>query len=89
MEHRIVTIINKLGLHARAASKLVELSNGFTADIYLSKEGKQVDTKNIMSILLLAAGPMTQLELTTEGPDEIAAIEAVTHLIANRFGEPE
>jgi len=89
MESRTVKIINRLGLHARAAAKLVALSGEYTAKITLARDEKEIDTKNIMSVMLLAAGPETELLLKADGPDEEAAINAVANLIADRFGEPE
>jgi phosphocarrier protein HPr len=84
-----VTIINKLGLHARAASKFVNLTNRFTSKIEVSNTGKVVNGKSIMSIMLLAATQGTQLGLRIEGDDEVEAMQAITDLIAERFGESE
>lgn len=84
-----VQIVNKLGLHARAAAKLVKTASQFQADIKLAKGDKPVDAKNIMSVLMLAAGKETKLELTADGPDENEAVTAISDLIANRFEESE
>lgn len=84
-----ITIINKLGLHARAAAKLVSCTSAFSSNIKLGQEGKMVDGKSIMSIMMLAAGKGTELELEIEGRDEEEALAAITALIENRFDEGE
>lgn len=84
-----ITIINKLGLHARAASKLVTTTSAFGCDIKAGKDGQMVDAKSIMSIMMLAASKGTELTLTFDGRDEQQACEAVTALINNRFDEDE
>ncbi len=84
-----VTIINKLGLHARAAAKFVSCSSAFSSSIEAGKDGNLVDAKSIMSVMMLAAGKGTVLDLKIEGPDEEAALKALTELIDNRFDEPE
>ena len=84
-----VTIINKLGLHARAAAKFVGCASSFSSNIQTGKDGSWVDGKSIMSIMLLAAGKGTVLDLHIVGDDEEAALEALTTLIANRFDEAE
>ena len=89
MEKRTITIINKLGLHARAAAKLVNTSSLFNANITLAREDKEVDAKNIMSVLLLAASQGTELEISAEGDDALDAIVALEQLINDRFGEAE
>ena len=84
-----VTIINKLGLHARAASRLVNCASGFAAEIRLVKGARAVNGKSIMGVLTLAAGRGTELRVEADGADEQEALEAVTDLIAERFGEDE
>jgi len=84
-----LTIINKLGLHARAAAKLVTLANQFSADIRIDKDGRQVDGKSIMSVMMLAASKGTEIGLTADGEDAAQALDAITALINNRFDEPE
>ena len=84
-----VTIVNKLGLHARAAARLVKLCAEFSSEIRLGKPGKMVNGKSIMGIMMLAASKGTALQLEVEGDDEAAAHQAVTQLIANRFDEEE
>ncbi len=84
-----VEIINKLGLHARAAAKFVDCAAAFASRIQVEKDGEGVDGKSIMSVMMLAAGQGTILTLNIEGPDETLAFEALTTLIADRFGEPD
>ncbi|MCY3795868.1 MAG: HPr family phosphocarrier protein [Gammaproteobacteria bacterium] len=87
MKRTQVTLSNQLGLHARAAAKLVHLAKTFTGDIQLGKDGTLVDAKSIMSVLLLAAPVGTTLELRVEGEDEAEAFAAIRQLIDDRFGE--
>ncbi|AQA19810.1 phosphocarrier protein HPr [Halioglobus japonicus] len=84
-----VTIINKLGLHARAAAKLVGCTSAFSSSIEAGSDGNMVDAKSIMSVMMLAAGKGTVLDLRIDGRDEQQALEAITALIANRFDEAE
>jgi phosphocarrier protein len=84
-----VTIINKLGLHARAAAKFVGCASAFSSSIRAGKDGELIDGKSIMSVMMLAAGKGTVLDLHINGRDEDAALEALQKLIANRFDEPE
>lgn len=84
-----VTIINRLGLHARAAAKLVDCAARFSSRIDLLKQGNAVDAKSIMSVMMLAAGQGTELTLKITGEDEQAALEELVTLIADRFGEPD
>ncbi len=87
MKRTQVTLSNQLGLHARAAAKLVHLAKTFTGNIQLGKDGTLVDAKSIMSVLLLAAPVGTTLELRVDGEDEEAAFAAIRQLIDDRFGE--
>jgi phosphotransferase system HPr (HPr) family protein len=89
MLERTITIINKLGLHARAASKFVNVSSRYSSKIEIGDSAKFVNGKSIMSVMLLAAAQGTQLVLRTNGDDEAEAMEAITALIADRFGEGE
>ena len=84
-----VTIINKLGLHARAASKFVTTASSFGCKISAGKNGQLVDAKSIMAVMMLAASKGTELELQFDGDDEKKAMEALTALINNRFDEDE
>lgn len=89
MIEKNVTIINKLGLHARAAAKLIGVTGKFGCDIKIIKDGKTVDAKSIMAIMMLAASQGTDLIIQTDGADESAAMEAVIEIINNRFDEDE
>lgn len=82
-----VTIVNKLGLHARAATKLVNCASGYESEVNLVKGTRTVNAKSIMGVLTLAASMGTELVILTEGPDEEQAAAAVAELIADRFGE--
>lgn len=89
MIERILTISNKLGLHARAAVKLVNLANRFVSSVKIVKDGNEVDGKSILGILTLAATQGSQVRLKISGKDETSAAEALTELINNRFDEKE
>ncbi len=84
-----IVITNKLGLHARAAAKLVQLSNQFSATISLEKEGEEADAKSIMEVLMLAGTQDTRLKIIAEGSDEEEAVEEISRLIGNKFEEDE
>ena len=86
---RTVTIINKLGLHARAATQLVKCASGFKAHIYISRGERQVNGKSIMGVLMLAAARGCEIGLQADGEDATAALDAIQQLIADRFGEDE
>lgn len=82
-----ITIINQLGLHARAAAKLVSTASEFSSSVRLAKEDQEVDGKSIMSVMMLAASRGTEIELIIEGEDEKDARNALVALIQDRFGE--
>lgn len=84
-----VTVINKLGLHARAAAKFVTLASSFKSDIQLSRDGRVVNGKSIMGVMMLAAAKDTQLTLHISGDDEDDAFKQLNELIENKFGENE
>lgn len=84
-----ITIINKLGLHARAAAKFVTLASGFDSEIELTRNGKTVNGKSIMGVMMLAASKGTDLTLRAMGSDEVEAIAKISELISDRFGEDE
>ena len=86
---REVEIVNKLGLHARAAAKLVNLASGFDSSVELEKDGKRVNGKSIMSVMMLAASQGSTLRLHVSGSDEHQAMNQVVQLISERFGEGE
>jgi phosphocarrier protein len=82
-------IVNRLGLHARAAAKLTHVASGFQSEIWLSRSGRRVNAKSIMGVMMLAAGKGSQVLLEAEGADADAALDALAKLIADRFGEGE
>ena len=87
MIERETEIVNRLGLHARAAAKLVHIAGGFQARVTVAKDGEEVDAKSILGILLLAAGQGSCITVRCDGNDEEEAMRAVTTLIANKFDE--
>ena len=87
MLEKTVTIINKLGLHARASAKLVECASRYQCTVNLIKENKIVNGKSIMGVMMLAANQNSTLTIQIEGPDEIEAMERLVELINNRFDE--
>ena len=84
-----IEIINKLGLHARAAAKFVTCAGRYGSDIQLERQGRRVNGKSIMGVMMLAASQGTSITVEISGDDEEAAADALTALIADRFGEPE
>ncbi len=84
-----ITIINKLGLHARAASKLVSKASQFESEVLIDKQGNRADAKNIMGVMMLAASKGTEVILEVDGNDEKECMEAMIQLINNRFDESE
>ncbi len=89
MLSREITIINKLGLHARAAAKLVNIANGFGAEVMIEKNGQRVNGKSIMGVMMLAASCGTVLQVNVNGEGENEAMQALVELIDNKFGEAE
>lgn len=84
-----VTISNKLGLHARASAKLTKLAGSFASEVFMSRNGRRVNAKSIMGVMMLAAGLGSEVEIETSGPDEQQALDALVTLINDRFGEGE
>ncbi|MCG7877098.1 MAG: HPr family phosphocarrier protein [Candidatus Thiodiazotropha taylori] len=84
-----IEIINKLGLHARAAAKLVSCANSFSSDVFLNRNGQRVNGKSIMGVMMLAANQGSTLHLEIEGSDEHEAMQALISLINERFGEDQ
>jgi phosphocarrier protein len=82
-------IVNRLGLHARAAAKLTHLASGFQSEIWLSRSGRRVNAKSIMGVMMLAAGQGSSVQIEAEGADAQAALDALSRLIADKFGEGE
>ncbi len=89
MLERTVTIVNKLGLHARAAAKFVQLASGFSSEITVARENKEVNGKSIMGVMMLAAGKGTEIRLMADGKDEQTAVDKLEQLVSDRFGEDE
>jgi phosphocarrier protein len=89
MQKRTITISNKLGLHARASAKLTQAASKFQSGVWLTRNGRRVNAKSIMGVMMLAAGIGTTVELETEGPDEAEAIDAIEGLFRDKFGEGE
>ena len=82
-------IINKLGLHARASAKLTQVAGSYASQVWLSRNGRRVNAKSIMGVMMLAAAKGSKIVIETEGADEAAAMQAMQELIADRFGESE
>jgi len=89
MADRDITIINKLGLHARAAAKFVTLASAFDSNIEITRNGKTVNGKSIMGVMMLAASQGTQISLHASGSDEAKALAELEALVNDRFGEDE
>ena len=82
-----ISISNKLGLHARASAKLTKLAGGFRSEVFISRNGRRVNAKSIMGVMMLAAGMGAEVEIEIEGDDEQAATTALLALINDKFGE--
>ncbi|NOZ52661.1 MAG: HPr family phosphocarrier protein [Gammaproteobacteria bacterium] len=89
MKTEQLKIINKLGLHARAAAKLVSLASQFHSEVHVSKDGKQVNAKSIMGVMMLAASQHTIINISADGEDEEQAVQEIKSLVDDRFGEME
>lgn len=89
LQKRKITIVNKLGLHARAAAKFVTMATLFESDVHVSKGDRSVNGKSIMGVMMLAAGKGSELEIRTHGVDEEEAITMLCELVQKRFGENE
>jgi phosphocarrier protein HPr len=89
MQERPVTIINKLGLHARAAARFVTVASSFSSEIDIEKDGQKVNGKSIMGVMMLAASRGTELVLMVNGSDEVEAADSLENLVTGRFGEQE
>ena len=85
----VLTISNKLGLHARASAKLTKLASSFGSEIHLTRNGRRVNAKSIMGVMMLAAGLGSEVELEVDGEDEQGATQAITALVNDKFGEGE
>ncbi|MFO7602948.1 MAG: HPr family phosphocarrier protein [Gammaproteobacteria bacterium] len=89
MQSQTIPIINKLGLHARAAAKLVTTASKFSSEIHVTHNGQTVNGKSIMGIMMLAAARGSEIQVTASGSDEADALLAIRQLIENRFGEEQ
>lgn len=89
MLKREITIVNKLGLHARASAKLTQVASRHACGVFLSRNGRRVNAKSIMGVMMLAAGRGSVVEIEADGADEQAAIDALVALIEDKFGEGE
>lgn len=86
IRHTLI-ISNKLGLHARASAKLTKLAGGFQCEVFMSRNGRRVNAKSIMGVMMLAAGLGSEVELEVDGPDEQQALTAISALVNDKFGE--
>lgn len=89
MPRKEIAIINKLGLHARASAKLTQTASQFRSEVWMERNGRRVNAKSIMGVMMLAAAKGTSVIVDIEGPDADAAMQAIEALIADRFGEEE
>ena len=89
MIKKTTTVVNKLGLHARASAKLTKLAGSFPCEVWIAKGDRRVNAKSIMGVMMLAAGLGTEVILETEGPQELEAMNALLALMADKFGEGE
>ena len=89
MQRRDVEIVNKLGLHARPSARLTQLASGFKSHVFMSRNGRRVNAKSIMGVMMLAAARGSTVKIEIEGEDEERAMAAITALINDRFGEGE
>ena len=87
MQQRDVEIVNKLGLHARPSARLTQLASSFRSNVHMSRNGRRVNAKSIMGVMMLAAAKGTTVSLETDGDDEVEAIDALAGLISSGFGE--
>ncbi|HXT02710.1 MAG TPA: HPr family phosphocarrier protein [Casimicrobiaceae bacterium] len=87
MQRREIEIVNKLGLHARASAKLTQLAAKFDSDVQVMRNGRKVNAKSIMGVMMLAAGKGSKITIETAGPDEEQALEAICALVRDCFGE--
>ena len=84
-----ITISNKLGLHARASAKLTKLAGSYPCEVWMERNGRRINAKSIMGVMMLAAGKGSKVVVETQGDDEQEALDAILKLIADKFGEGE
>ena len=87
MQQRDVEIVNKLGLHARPSAKLTQLASSFKSNVFMARNGRRINAKSIMGVMMLAAAKGSTITLETDGEDEVEAIDALAGLISSGFGE--
>jgi phosphocarrier protein HPr len=87
MQQRDVEIVNKLGLHARPSAKLTQLASNFKSQVFMSRNGRRINAKSIMGVMMLAAAKGSTITLETDGDDEVQAMDALAALIESGFGE--
>ncbi|MEJ7138186.1 HPr family phosphocarrier protein [Amphibiibacter pelophylacis] len=87
MQQASITVSNKLGLHARASAKLTKLAGSFKSEVFLSRNGRRINAKSIMGVMMLAAGLGAEIEIEVNGPDEAEALAALLQLFEDKFGE--
>ena len=84
-----VEIVNKLGLHARASARLTQLAGSYPCEVWMERNGRRINAKSIMGVMMLAAGKGITIQIETDGPDEADAMQALVALIEDKFGEGE
>ena len=84
---KVITVVNKLGIHARPAAVFAKTANKFKSDVFVEKDGETINAKSIMGLMMLAAGPGSKLLIIANGPDAAEAVKAIEELIASKFGE--
>jgi phosphocarrier protein len=89
MLQRDLAIVNRLGLHARASAKLTQLAGKFQSEVWITRDGRRVNAKSIMGVMMLAAANGVSIHLEVDGPDEQEAMDALVRLIEDKFGEGE
>ena len=89
MQKKTIKIVNKLGLHARASAKLTQTAGKFASQVWIARNGRRVNAKSIMGVMMLAAGLGSTVELEADGADEAAALDEIERLFADKFGEGE
>lgn len=89
MLQRDIEIVNRLGLHARASAKLTQTAARFSSDVFMTRNGRRINAKSIMGVMMLAAPKGSLVTLEVSGADEVAAMTALVDLISGRFGEPD
>lgn len=87
MQQREIEIVNKLGLHARASAKLTQLAAKYQCDVSLARNGRKINAKSIMGVMMLAAGKGAKVMVEVDGPDELEAMDAIIALVGDYFGE--